>query len=280
MKQLLLAVVGFFGSIFASAQRNVTDEVHVFNQNALLTQCTPIGDTVYDALSNSPVEKIVQRNWQFRIVSRNTSGSIYVIRFFKWSTEVRELTLKSNNSFKNADYYESNGVPIYFLLTEDQYKMLAQVIPPRQTLSVGAATTIVKIRPGRKQPINGYPSYFDFANDFNLGLLFGYKYHPNFRREFTMHGLVGLSITSINLDSATTQGLLKESGNSAALTLSAGYVFDLANKFQLGIFIGQDMLAGEAGRKWVYRNRPWIGLSLGFSIFKAQVAPEEQQKNP
>jgi hypothetical protein len=224
---------------------------------------------VNDNLVTPPHTQFVQADWKFRII--NIVGNDYVVHILHFPASY------PNAATLNPTFYATAaGSPVYYRMTADQYKIFAERLQPKHSFTFGAATTIIKIRPGSKKLINNqYPAYFDFANDFNLGALFGYKNKPNRKVEFVQNFLVGVSLSSISVDSATTQGTTKISANNSALTFSLGYVGEV-KRFQLGVFGGIDLLSGEVGRKWVYRNRPWVGLTVGISIFRTSESQSGQ----
>jgi len=39
------------------------------------------------------------------------------------------------------------------------------------------------------------------------------------------------------------------------------------------VITGIDFLAGEIGREWVYRDKPFLGIGLGFDIAELGVKP-------
>lgn len=71
------------------------------------------------------------------------------------------------------------------------------------------------------------------------------------------------------MDSANTKGFQKIKTNASAISPTTGLVVHFKKSgLQLITTIGLDFIAGELGRKWVYRNQPWLGIGVGFSIFK------------
>lgn len=147
--------------------------------------------------------------------------------------------------------------------------MNAEKLQKKGLFTVGVATSLIKIRPGRKEPKNGYNIYSEIGNDFNIGVSAGWKFKP-YRRLQLSHSLVGgLSFTSIKTTTYTTKDFLQSESTQACVTFSAGYIFEY-NKFQISAFSGIDVMSGEVGRKWIYRNRPWYGLGFGFQIFRAK----------
>lgn len=108
---------------------------------------------------------------------------------------------------------------------------------------------------------------FDVTSDVNLGITAGHKFawikndRPN---ELALIG--GVSISSILMDSSTTEGYLKTENKIAALTATIGIVF-MKDNFQIGLMLGQDFPSGRVSKDWIYRKVPWIGFGLGVTLF-------------
>jgi len=272
MKKFLLALMLMAPFTWSYAQnKDKKQGVHQFTQSTQLVQSDALGDTLRDS-ANKPIKKTIEKGWEFT-VDRVLANGDFVISFLEWKSD----------SNKNALYHQTTaGNNIYFLLSNAEYNLSAERYEKKGGITVGASTTLIKIRPGSGDALidsktgGTYRVPFDFANDFNLGLMFGWKHKQSKEPELAHNFLLGLGITSISVDSLTTQGLITAKSNQAALTWSVGYVFEY-NRFQIGAFTGLDLMAGEVGRNWIYRNRPWIGVNLGFSIFKAQGTTEEQK---
>lgn len=229
---------------------------HIFTQSISLPLC----DVAGTATGSS---KSLEKDWQFEIVRIKSDGN-YVIRLLRWK-DVKDAGQKALNASKNTNFYGTDASPIYFLLTTDEYKNNAERIEKKGTFTVGAGTTLIKIRPGREDQ----ELYTDFVNDFNIGVMAGFKFKPYRRRELSHSLLGGISFGSVGVSSNTTKNVITEETDAASISFSGGYVFEY-NKFQLGLFTGIDVLSGKAGRYWVYKKRPWLGLGFGYSIFRAE----------
>jgi len=233
------------------------DGRHIFNYDMTLTPCNFDGS----AIGGATPERI-EANTIFDI--RNIIGGDYVIKVSKFTSN--NVTAKALNA---KLVVTEAGNDIFFKLSQSDYQLNAERFEKRGLFTVGAATTLIKIRPGRKEPKNGYNIYSEFGNDFNIGVSAGWKFKP-YRRLQISHSLVGgLSFSSIKVTPYTTQNFLQSESTQGCVTFSAGYVFEY-NKFQVSIFSGIDVMSGEIGRKWIYRNRPWLGLGFGFQIFRGQ----------
>jgi hypothetical protein len=260
MKTLILAPVLMALCFSLTAQKDIRDGRHIFNFDVSLTKCDFDGS----AVAGANPERI-EANTVFYV--KNIIGTDYIIQIAKFTR---------NNATAvalNAKLVSNSGNDYFFKLPQRNskysYELNAERLEKRGLFTVGAATTLIKIRPGRKEPKDGYNIYSEFGNDFNIGISAGFKFKP-YRRLEMSHSLVGgLSFSSIKVTPYTTQNFIQSESTQACVTFSAGYVFEY-NKFQVSVFSGIDVMSGEVGRHWIYRNRPWIGLGFGFQIFRGQ----------
>ena len=128
------------------------------------------------------------------------------------------------------------------------------------SFTLGLITMPLKLRLG---------SNFDFQGSFSLGTTAGIKmrishYGPNY-----INVLFGASISSVSLDSFSTNGKVpgQPLTNIAAFSPSFGTVFEFG-KAQAGIFYGWDFIGKSTQSKyeWIYNGKPWISIGFGFSI--------------
>lgn len=234
------------------------DGLHIFNHDIILTPCEFDGSPI----AGGATPQLLEENTIFSIRSINPPD--YIITIPK-STRRSEA---ADAKFNSRLVVNANGV-IYFKLSQNEYLLNAERFEKHGSFTVGAATTLIKIRPGRKEPKDGYTIYSEFGNDFNIGVSAGWKFKPN-RRKQVYHSVVGgLSFSSIKVTPYSTNSFITSESTQGCITFSAGYVFEY-NKFQVSIFSGLDVMSGEVGRKWIYKDRPWIGLGFGVQIFRAE----------
>lgn len=252
MKKLIVLLSILIASYTIHAQ-DPRDGLHIFNYQVSLQPCDAAGTAT--GAANETIDAEVK----FHIIT--TVGNSYVISILRFTG--------TNSRSKNSRLVSTGGNPIYFLLLQAQYALDAERLQKKGNFTIGAATTLIKVRPGRKDPKDGYNIYSEFGNDFNIGVSAGWKIEPN-RKKPISHSIVGgLSFSSIKVTPYTTKEYITSESTQGCITLSAGYVFEY-NKFQVSIFSGIDIMSGEIGRSWIYRNRPWLGLGFGFQIFRAE----------
>ncbi|GAA3935794.1 hypothetical protein [Hymenobacter algoricola] len=257
MKHFLLLFLLFTATIGGTfAQTDSRDGRHIFNHDIPLTQCNFDGSPVSGA-----VPQPISANTIFTI--RTIVDTDYIIRIARF-TAGEKFTEKNIALVATAA-----GTDIYFKLSVANYNAFAVRLEKKGNFTVGAATTLIKIRPGRKSEEGKYNIYSEFGNDFNIGISAGWKIRPN-RLSPATHSLVGgLSFSSIKATPYTTKNYLTAEAIQSCVTFSGGYVFEY-DKFQVTLFSGLDVMPGQIGRSWIYKDRPWLGLGFGFQIFRAQ----------
>jgi hypothetical protein len=74
----------------------------------------------------------------------------------------------------------------------------------------------------------------------------------------------------VSLDSFSTSGKIRNRQEALAFTPSMGVMIEFGNA-QVGIFTGIDMLSSSNSSfdTYIYKNKPWISIGLGYSIFSA-----------
>lgn len=137
---ILLVCIGY-NPLYA--QPAIRDGWHVFNYEIWLTPCNPDGSLmganpqIIEANTIFSVTAIVSTNYVIRI-SKFTNGSD--------TAKARNLRLVTSPT----------GTIILFRLSQTDYSLNAERLEKRGGFTVGAATTLIKIRPGKKQPKAGY----------------------------------------------------------------------------------------------------------------------------
>lgn len=134
---------------------------------------------------------------------------------------------------------------------------------PKWTFTFGTVLIPVKFRFKVKNEPN---STFNFKTDIELGLFLGAKVKPFKNNNITFSFLVGSGPTLAATDSLTTKGYVKDNSVSGAYSITGGFVVEY-KKAQLGIFCGADYASGELSKQWIYHNKPWLAIGLGFNIF-------------
>ncbi len=278
LKSRILLLTFIVNSFCFSQEQNETanNGTHEFFAYAQIKSCNALGENV------ATTPETAYSGIRFNIVYVTSSG--YVIYIYQKNeadkndstNAVTTSAIEFNKKYNSIDGTLFSTQRKFFFITFDEYKRCAYRLRKKCGFIVGAATSIIKIRPGIKKTYDQpYPIYFDFGNDFSLGVLFGLKLNPSrptAKSSFNL--LAGFGTVSLPVDSLRTKGFTNTYSNNQGLYGSFGAVFDYQN-FQLGLFLGVDFMTGKTGQYWIYRDRPWVGISVGYSIFKRQGASEE-----
>lgn len=109
---------------------------------------------------------------------------------------------------------------------------------------------------------------FDFSKDVTLGTVAGPRFRIWPQRETFVSALVGAGISAVTLDSASTHGVVKQTTDRAAVTLTAGIMLDV-DRFQIGAMTGIDRISNPNQNSWRYQGKPWLSIGLGYTLLSA-----------
>jgi hypothetical protein len=138
----------------------------------------------------------------------------------------------------------------------------------------GVMTLPIKARFG-----NNEKKFFDFEERLNLGFVFGLKKQLKGYSQRSRNYLAGFGITSVRTDSLSMKDISVYDGKSSlALSLHTGVLYQF-EMFQVGLFIGADLVPGMVGRSWVHQGKPWVGLAIGVSLFSKNSVEGADKKN-
>lgn len=127
--------------------------------------------------------------------------------------------------------------------------------------NIGLLVLPVKLRPFATEK-----GQFDFADGFSVGTTFSWTVHHNWKTNFSHSFLLFVGISSYTADSSK----LREQRNDykiAAFSPAIGWMWE-KNNIQLSLLTGIDFPTGNLQQKWVYRNKPWVGVGVGIGLFK------------
>tara|TARA_R110002111_G_scaffold261651_1_gene335167 strand:- start:547 stop:1446 length:900 start_codon:yes stop_codon:yes gene_type:complete len=122
----------------------------------------------------------------------------------------------------------------------------------------------------------------EFTSAINLNFLLGYSYGNssfmfrdkvgNKSNTWKLTGGIILGASTVELNNSNTSSAVipLESGNTInqglfSFGFGATYSF---NKLNFGVFYGWDYSLGDASEKWNYNKLPWLGIGVGYSLFK------------
>lgn len=126
----------------------------------------------------------------------------------------------------------------------------------------------------------------EFSTNFNVNAAFGLSFgntkfaRPSKGNEFKtttwkLTGSLILGFTPVALNNSNTNNVRSENPNInteinrtvGAITLGGGIMYAIDN-FNFGVFAGLDHARGQSRDEWDYQNRMWLGIGLGYSLFK------------
>jgi hypothetical protein len=226
----------------------------------------------------------LERNWKILVEAIVEEPCGYIVSVVKFGEDHNDY-LERTPQYLNNTFYVSKDTQgnvlenIYFYIpctifdSSVKYKELNNV-----QLSFGIPVIGVKMRFGNGEDEDD-PRYFNLERDINLGFLVGAKFVLSKKRDLAAHILIGPSTSYVAVDSVSTNGFVSESANKFAFSPTVGLMFQFNNLLQLGVFSGFDILPGEIGRKWAYRNSPWLGFGLGFNLFSSEFNNKADKKN-
>jgi hypothetical protein len=161
----------------------------------------------------------------------------------------------------SGDYVDQDKVYYYKLKNRQSVKINFK------QWSFNALTVPLKMRFGKDNT--------EFSTGANLGALIGHTWGTtNFvhrkevgNKQYDTKNTFGLFLGADKLefsfkDNTDTEIKIK----TAVLSTGIGYLFSY-EKFTFGATGGLDFGLGENSSEWDFQGRPWLGLSLGYSLF-------------
>lgn len=188
-------------------------------------------------------------------------GSKFLLIELKKDTCIIRFLINSKKSKKKRLDFSDDDIEYYkyFRITKAQldYKAIPSNTQ-KYAFTLGSVITPLKLR----------FSPFDFSKDFSIGSTFGVKYTQSDFASVSFSGLIGIGVSSVSLDSFYTAGKSKSKQETLAFTPSIGLMLEFGNA-QVGVFSGIDMLSSTNPLfdHYIYKNKPWISIGLGYSIF-------------
>lgn len=269
MKQLIIIFIIFFSLVSYGQDTKNLGKSFVMKQNYLAKKCDAVGAKPLD--SSDPLE----RTFVVIIEAMTSTGYVISVPTFTKSERKEDLNNKFVTSKAVTEVKAADGTittpaqlaaEIYFLIPFNEFDNVCEKPKSNHSFTVGIPTIPAKLRFGNGG--KGYdPRYFRFEGNLSLGLSGGYKYSFGEDSKYAINTLVGFTVASVAVDSLTTKGKVNSNTSAASFSPHFGFVFDVQS-FQFGLYTGIDFLYGEPNKYWVYRNQPWLGIGIGYSLFK------------
>lgn len=218
---------------------------------------------------SSPAFTFVGMGKKFTVVNLVSDGA--VIKFWDFG--------KGDSSADVSDKVDYSGVGTYVDVAADGKHFLMKLTDldskckeyfgNRHDFTWGAVTIPLKMRFG-----DGEKKYFGVEPTANLGLFAGWRRQIRGAKVQAINLLFGTSASNITLrdeDVDMVKYLEADSSairpdNALAISASIGTVYQIES-FQIGIFLGWDIVPSQLGRHWRHRDTPWLGIGIGFGLF-------------
>lgn len=263
--------------LFAKSQNNEQPLFYVFNTSIPIYECNFEGDTTGFGKVLPP------ENSKFTIVRATDDEKGYVIRFWLWKVDKEilanatsktklnskeERALINNNNRLKFNYNVSPENTKFFLISKANLAIFCKILKPTVTPLYGAAVLPFKAR---------FQNDFAFTKDLTISNMGGIKWNlPN--NKIGLGLVFGIGISSVNVDSLTTSGAVKETQSRSAITLPVGVIVQY-ERLQFGAFLGWDWIDGPNKKDWTYQGETWFSLGIGFNIFNEENAKKKEDSN-
>jgi hypothetical protein len=196
---------------------------------------------------------------------------------------------KLQQNISSENYYKKIGEIDGFVLLKNtttndtivmnSFELNEKSNPVTPRWNFGMVTLPMKIRFGGGSEDKNTRRYFDLEAGFNLGLALSYKLSNDYRSETQTHWLLTIGTSQVKLTPESTNGKINNDLSVTAFSPTTGFVFHFNNKLQFITIIGWDFIPGKIGTEWLYKDKPFFGLGIGFKAFEIGKKPEERQNN-
>ena len=241
-------------------------------QNYAAAKCQPDGSPLPPAQAGST---FLLSGFLFKVVAASSNG--YVITIIPWKvpqrfeagevTDINKVARFSRNERNNLGYVvDDSKNQIYYLIPTNLFTTVAVQSNSYWKFSIGTPTIPMKLRFGNGKSADSSATYFRFEGSLSLGLEFGAKYLIKGSSDYAFNILGGFTIASVPIDSLTTKNN-SQTTTASAFSPNLCFVAEIKG-FQFGVFGGFDFLVGKLNKEWLYRNQPWFGIGIGYSLFK------------
>lgn len=261
MRLLIVAVFLSLFTNFINAQQygNITGKFYVTNIDFIVEE--------YDFIKKEAtgVKYIVNKGTKFTAYELTNQNQL-LVQFWHFNSDGSQSEQRVRSLIKGTRYItkETNGK--YFIIDLDDFnKKTSEYYGTNHSFTWGFSMLPIKLRFGGKN------RNFEYEKGFSLGINAGYDYQFKSRIKQSIDVLFGIGISTVAISPESVSNYIDKSTTTGAFSPSLGIVYSYES-FQIGVFSGYDIIPGELGKKWVFRNKPWLGLGLGFIIFQKNKA--------
>jgi hypothetical protein len=213
----------------------------------------------FSLINNDTINKkfIARKNTKF--TAYESKNNKLLVKFWNYKNSTEQNVEANNNGGK---YISNETNDKYFLIDlADFNNKTSEYYGDKNSFVWGFSLLPIKLRFG------GANRPFNYETGFSLGTSAGYEYQFKSRVKQSIGVLFGIGISTVGITPETVNNYIDKPTTVGAFTPSLGFVYSYEN-FQIGVFSGYDKIPGELGKNWQYRDSPWLGLGLGFTIFQ------------
>jgi len=261
--KLFLIFLLSYNSVTLFAQETNNDELlsesnhYQLQYDIGVTECN-----IFGAPISGSIPFAVKAGYIFTVTGYKGSDSV-IITFWNFENDsglIDKLNLSEAIVANNKANKESVNPNRYFLISvaDLNYKAIKYYSTWKPMVTGGAVLLPIKLR---YKP-------FDFSKDVTLGFSIGLKSRISRFNDFFLNALFSVGITSVTLDSLSTNGQYQNS-DRPAFTPAFGLVGEF-NNIQFGIFTGWDKISTSENVNWIYNGKPWLSIGFGYTILSQQ----------
>lgn len=258
--------------------------------NRAFSQDAVIGNNYYfkSSLSKSLTDQKLKRNtsdavdpslvieYKKLVQVVNVEGGRVYFEYLKFPTDTAAKKFKGLNEAIKVDMIEKfrtynvddNGLTKTFSMATEDFNRLTGLYYARfRGFKYGAYTIPIRLRKSQDK--------FEFDSNLSLGAnVLGRISLSRLKENAYCDLSVGVSLTKVNLNKDNS--LLGASGTEfenietlspAAITLSTGVLFNLAENVNFGVYMGWDKLSSADNKaEWIYNGKTWLGVGINVAF--------------
>lgn len=265
MKTKFIILISLISFLSAKGQNkdNITGKFYITNIDIAVSELNILDSTI---VTNS---KYIARSGTKFTAYEIKKNNLLLIKFWKYKDSVKT----NNNELYSYISEETNNR--YFIMNLDDFnKKTSEFNGKNHSFIWGFSTLPIKLR------FKNGNAPFQYETGFSLGVNAGYEFQFQSRNKQSIGLLLGVGLSAVNITPETVNNYINKSITTGAFTPSLGLVYTYES-FQIGMFTGLDIIPGELGQNWDYKNKPWLGVGIGFTIFqknKTDITTDQSQE--
>jgi hypothetical protein len=266
VRHLITSLAMLMGPI-CMAQSELEFKTYVLTSDLVLEETNAAGVSL-----NPVVQKYCHSGWRFSVI-RQKDADTFIITFFDWYSRAE---LKANMTAEgsmskgedpkaeerkelaaayNYDMSKPTGMQErFFIISKYQLEKAATALTSRFSPVFGAM-----VLPFKYRPQTGL-----VTKDLGLGAVGGLSIRS--QRKTSLSVMFGVNVSSITVDSASTEGRVSEPAERSALSLPVGMLFQWES-LQVALLTGWDLMFDGNTDQWCYQGKQWFTVGVGVALF-------------